>query len=76
MSTLALTANRALAGRAGATVLMRSPLPVWVALFANVLAFSGLPTLIPIPTSVGRLVTQGALVLAFAARASGQSPTA
>ena len=38
---------------------------MWIALFANVLAFSELPTLVPIPTTVGRLVTQGALVLAF-----------
>ena len=65
MSTLALTANRALAGPASATVPLRSPVPVWIALFANVLAFSELPTLVPIPTTVGRLVTQGALVLAF-----------
>jgi hypothetical protein len=39
----------------------RSPLLVWVALFLNVLAFSGLPTVIPIPTTLGQLVTQGAL---------------
>ena len=65
MSTLALMANRVVANRAGATALLRSPLPVWVALFTNVLAFSGLPTLIPIPTTIGQLVTQGALVLAF-----------
>jgi len=36
-----------------------------MALFLNVLAFSGLPTLIPIPTTVGQLATQGALILAF-----------
>jgi hypothetical protein len=37
---------------------------VWVALFANVLAFSELPTLLP--TTIGRMATQGrALVLAF-----------
>ena len=64
MSTLALKANRAVANRAGA-VMLRSPLPVWAALFLNVLAFSGLPTLIPIPTTVGQLVTQGALIVAF-----------
>ena len=40
-------------------------MPVWITLFANVLAFSELPTLLPIPTTVGRLVTQGALVVAF-----------
>jgi hypothetical protein len=44
--------------------LIRSPIPVWAALFLNVLAFSGLPTLFPIPTSVGQLVTQGALLAA------------
>ena len=68
MSTLALTTNRArtIACRSGATTPpLGSPLPVWAALFANVLAFSELPTLIPIPTTVGRVVTQGALVLAF-----------
>jgi hypothetical protein len=65
MSALTLTPNRAMAGRAYATPPLRNPLPVWVALFANVLAFSELPTLLPIPTTVGRMVTQGALVLAF-----------
>ena len=65
MSTLAPTANRAVAGRARATALLPGPLPVWAALFANVLAFSGLPTLVPIPTTVGQLITQGALILAF-----------
>jgi hypothetical protein len=66
MSTLAPTANRAVtSGRARATALLGSPLLVWAALFANVLAFSALPTLVPIPTTVGQLVTQGALVLAF-----------
>jgi hypothetical protein len=64
MSTLALRANRAVATRPGAA-LLRSPLPVWAALFLNVLAFSGLPTLIPIPVTVGQLLTQGALILAF-----------
>ena len=69
MSTLALTtnraANRSLAGRAQPTPPLGNPLPVWAALFANVLAFSELPTLIPIPTTVGRVVTQGALIVAF-----------
>jgi hypothetical protein len=64
MSTLAMRANRVLAVRPGAA-LLRSPLPVWAALFLNVLAFSGLPTLIPIPVTVGQLFTQGALILAF-----------
>ena len=65
MSTLALTTNGAVAARAGAKSLLRSPRLVWAALFVNVLAFSGLPTLIPIPTTIGQMVTQGALILAF-----------
>ena len=65
MSTLAPIANRAVANRAGANGLLRSPLPVWIALFLNVLAFSGLPSLIPVPGTVGQMVTQGALIVAF-----------
>jgi O-antigen ligase len=65
MTAFPLTANRAVAADAGSKAILRSPLPVWVALFVNVLAFSGLPTLIPIPTTIGQMVTQGALVLAF-----------
>jgi hypothetical protein len=65
MSTLAPTANRAAAISAGAKVLLRGPRLVWAALFLNVLAFSDLQTLIPIPISVGQMLTQGSLVLAF-----------
>jgi O-antigen ligase len=65
MSTLTLIANRGVVNRADANRLLRSPLPVWIALFFNVLAFAGLPTLVPIPTSVGQLATQGALIVAF-----------
>ncbi len=66
MSTHALTANRAPAAHGSrAKRLLRSPFPVWAALFVNVLAFSGLPTLFPIPTTVGQLITQGSLILAF-----------
>ena len=66
MSTFALTRNPALAASATpAQGLLRSPLPVWAALFVNVLAFSGLPTLLPIPITVGQLITQGSLILAF-----------
>jgi len=36
----------------------------WAALFVNVMAFSALPTVVPIPSAVGQLVTQGALVAA------------
>ena len=65
MSTVALRGDRATARPVGASALLRGPLPTWAALFANVLAFSSLPTAVPIPASVGQLVTQGALVLAF-----------
>ena len=36
-----------------------------MALFLNVLAFSGVPTVSPIPVIVGQLVTQGAVLAAF-----------
>lgn len=65
MSALALTADHAVAGAARAHALLRSPLPAWAALFVNVLAFSSLPTFIPIPTTIGQMVTQGSLILAF-----------
>ncbi len=67
MSPLALTANRTTArDRTPGTALLRSPLPVWVALFVNVLAFSQMPTVVPIPGTIGQLITQGALILALA----------
>jgi hypothetical protein len=65
MTSLAVGANRATAGPSRASTLLRGPFPVWAALFANVLAFSGLPTVVPIPGSIGQLFTQGALVLAL-----------
>ena len=66
MSTHVQTANRPPAARGPrAKRLLRSPFPVWAALFVNVLAFSGLPTVFPIPTTVGQLITQGSLILAF-----------
>jgi hypothetical protein len=65
MSTLALSVGRVASRRAGVSALVRGPLPAWAALFVNVLAFSSLPTAVPIPGSVGQMVTQGALVLAF-----------
>ncbi|WP_088289172.1 hypothetical protein [Kineosporia sp. A_224] len=43
----------------------RAPMLVWAAIFLNVLAFSGMPTLVPIPGSLGQLVTQGSLVVAM-----------
>jgi hypothetical protein len=65
MSTLAVSVDRAASGRARASALLRSPLAVWAALFANVLAFSHVPTAVPISPFIGQLATQGALVLAF-----------
>ena len=38
----------------------------WGALVLNVLAFSAMPTIIPIPLRAGQLVTQGALLVALA----------
>jgi hypothetical protein len=40
-------------------------LAVWGAVFFNVLAFAGNPTVVPIPRTVGQLMTQGALPLAL-----------
>ena len=65
IGTLTSGADRVFTVRAPAMALLRGPLPVWMALFVNVLAFSGLPTLLPIPTTIGQLVTQGSLILAF-----------
>lgn len=64
MSTAALPRLSAAVGPQALGV-ARSPMLVWVALFLNVLAFSGLPTAVPIPTTVGQLVTQGALGVAL-----------
>jgi hypothetical protein len=63
MSTIAFRAQPALSDQSPAVGVIRSPMPVWVALFANVLAFAGLPTVVPIPTTVGQLLTQGALLV-------------
>jgi hypothetical protein len=65
MTTLALRVHRATARPVGVSALLRGPLPAWAALFANVLAFSAMPTVVPIPGSIGQMLTQGALVLAF-----------
>ena len=40
-------------------------LGVWAALLLNVLTYSALPTLVPIPTALGQLVAQLALVVAL-----------
>jgi O-antigen ligase len=61
----ALTANHTVTDLVGANGILQSPLPVWAALFLNVLAFSELPTLIPVPAILGQMITQGALIVAF-----------
>ncbi|WP_088318441.1 hypothetical protein [Kineosporia sp. R_H_3] len=62
--TVVLTSRRAALARRPAAP-PRAPMLVWAALFLNVLAFSGMPTLVPIPGSLGQLVTQGSLVVAM-----------
>jgi hypothetical protein len=65
MSTLAIGTDRLIPLRPRASALLRGPFPAWAALFLNVLAFTSLPTIVPIPGSVGQVLTQGALVLAL-----------
>lgn len=65
MTLLTYRTTRPAVPRVFESGLLRSPLPVWGALFLNVLAFSDLPTLVPVPTVVGQLITQGALILAL-----------
>jgi hypothetical protein len=64
MSTLTPSVDSAVVRRPGTSALLRGPLPAWAALFVNVLTFSNLPTAVPIPGSIGQMITQGALVLA------------
>jgi hypothetical protein len=64
MSILSPTVRSAIAGRTLTSSPIRSPLPAWIALFVNVLAFSG-GSALPIPSSVGQLITQGALIAAL-----------
>lgn len=64
-STLTRADAPGLPGSVALPGLITSPRLAWFALFVNVLAFSGLPTLIPIPGSVGQLLTQGSVVAAL-----------
>jgi hypothetical protein len=59
-----------IAGRRGARSSVDPPLDwrvmaVWTALFLNVLPFTGIPIVTPIPTPVGQLIAQGALPMAL-----------
>jgi hypothetical protein len=74
MSTLVPTADRAAAVGASAKLLLRGPRLVWAALFLNVLAFFGLKTVIPIPTSGGQMLTQGFARPRIPTRAHGEPP--
>src|SRR5690242_10063163 len=64
MATLALR-SRSAEGPAVAGPLLPGPLPAWAALYVNVLTFSPVGLLIPIPHSVGQAITQGSLVVAL-----------
>ena len=64
MTTLALPPGSGASVRDNVLGVARNPLAVWVALLVNVLVFSDLPILIPVPPSVGQLLTQGALLVA------------
>lgn len=45
--------------------LLPGPGLAWAALFVNVLAFTDMPMVIPIPTSLAQVLTQGSLILAL-----------
>ena len=64
MSGAALGVDRAAARQGRVWAVLRGPVPVWAALFLNVQAFLGLPTVVPIPGIIGQMITQGALVVA------------
>lgn len=63
LRTMPLTSGSA-SWRAGVRARLQGPIPAWLALFLNVLAFSRLPTVLPIPGAIGQACTQGALALA------------
>jgi len=47
------------------TAVRRRVTVIWVLLFFNVLSYSPVPTIVTIPHTIGKLLTQGALVIAF-----------
>ncbi len=63
MSTLALR-TRSFHAPAVAGPLLKGPLPVWIALYINVMPFRGLSVL-PIPQPVGQAIAQGMLLVAL-----------
>ncbi|MGP8149126.1 MAG: O-antigen ligase family protein [Acidimicrobiales bacterium] len=65
MSTLSLPAIPAAATPARDRAVRRRVTVVWVLLFFNVLSYATLPTIVTIPHTIGKLLTQGALVLAI-----------
>jgi hypothetical protein len=65
MTTLALR-SRSAGGPAVAGPFLPGPLPAWAALYVNVLTFVGGGILLPVPQSMGKAITQGALLLALA----------
>lgn len=63
-----VTPSLTLTGSPVSVEFRRTPLlllATWAALFLNVLAFSTVPTVVPIPSVAGQLLTQGALPLAL-----------
>lgn len=66
--TAALLPEQAISTATARTVLRptrRRLTTIWALLFFNVLSYSKLPMIVPIPTTMGKLLTQGALVAAF-----------
>jgi O-antigen ligase len=63
MSTLTFPA-RSFRAPAVAGPLLKGPLPVWIALYVNVMPFRGL-SILPIPQPLGQAVAQGMLLVAL-----------
>ncbi len=65
MITLSPPEVPAAAAPAPDSAIRRRVTVVWVLLFFNVLSYSTVPTIVTIPHTIGKLLTQGALVIAF-----------
>jgi hypothetical protein len=65
LSTLSLPAIPVAATPAPDSAVRRRVTVIWVLLFINVLSYSGVPTIVTIPHTIGKLLTQGALAIAF-----------
>lgn len=65
MSTLSLPAIAPPATPSRDSAVRRRVTVVWVLLFFNVLSYSTVPTIVTIPHTIGKLLTQGAIIVAF-----------